>query len=57
MASNNFLAMEVGFSLSEMLLSRSSEIEFFSGPFAERWIKAFNSDFIIRLFIWIFKKI
>ena len=46
MASNNFLAMEAGFSLSEMLLSRSSDIEFFSEPFAKRRINAFISDFI-----------
>ena len=29
-----------------MLLSRSSDIEFFSEPFAKRRINAFNSDFI-----------
>ena len=37
--------MEVGFFSSEVVLSRSSNIEFFSGPFAKRRINAF-SDFI-----------
>ena len=46
MASNNFLAIEVGFSSSVMLLSRSLDIEFFSGPFAKRRMNAYNSDFI-----------
>ena len=52
MASNNFLAMEVGITLYQMLviLSRSNDIEFFSGPFAKRWINAFNSDFIKVVF-------
>ena len=44
MASNNLLAMEVEFPTSEMLLSRSSHLEFFY--LAKRRINAFNSDFI-----------
>ena len=47
MASNNFLAMEVGFPSSEMLLSSRQVIwNFFSVPLAKRRINAFNSDFV-----------
>ena len=38
--------MELEFSSSDMLLTRSSVIEFFSGPFTKRKINAFNLDFI-----------
>ena len=62
MARNNFLAMEAGFSSSEMLLSKSCDVEFFFlqnavMPSIRILLKSYPNLYQNQAFIWIFKKI